>query len=110
MVRLLVALDQAVGVPPTQFVQLWAGEQEAAVLGTASVESASDGALLPELMELVVIPLEVNLAATALYELVRKLVRRGQPHDSSGADLEVVEVQTQGRDRVVVVRLRDHHR
>jgi hypothetical protein len=105
LARLLVVLDNVVGVTPTQFAQSWAAEDAAAVLGSASVRPAAEGAFLPGLVELVVIPLTVNVASSALYDLVRGLVRRSQPEGASAADLAVVEVQTRDGDRVVVVRM-----
>ncbi len=60
--------------------------------------------LVPGLVELVVIPLAVNLASNVLYDLVRRLVRRAQPADGERTELEVTEITTGRDDRVVVVR------
>ena len=106
MARLLVVLDDTVGVSPERFVELWAAEEEAAVLGTATVQTAAGQSFLPGVVELVAIPIVVSVAADLLSDLVRRLVRRGQPAESSGADLEITEVTTREGDRVVVVRHR----
>jgi hypothetical protein len=104
MGRLLVAVDPAVGVEPADLVVAWNDDREAAGLGAASVESPNGEVLLPGLLELVAIPIAVNLASAVLYDVVRRLVRRRRP-EVTGPELELVEITTAQGDRVVVVRL-----
>jgi hypothetical protein len=105
MARLLVALDAGVGVSPADFARSWGEDKQAAVLGAASVRPAGGEIFLPGLVELVAVPIVVDVASAGISDLVRRLVRRGRPADSS-VDLELVDVQTKNGDRVVVVRLR----
>jgi hypothetical protein len=105
--RLLVALDSSVGVAAEDLALVWREDPEAAVLGEPSVGRPGGEVFLPGLLELVVVPLAVNVASTVLYELVRRLVVRskGKP-PAEVADLELVESSTAAGDRVVVVRMR----
>jgi hypothetical protein len=109
MKRLLVAVDSAVGVEPTGLAAAWNDDREASALGTASVESPNGEVMLPGLLELVTIPIAVNLASAVLYDVIRRLVRRRRP-EVTGPDLELVEITTAQGDRVVVVRLTQGHR
>ncbi len=103
--RLLVALDPGVGVSPVDLAVRWDADAEARSLGAARVEAPRGEVLVPGLVELVVIPLAVNLASNVLYDLVRRLVRRSQPSaDGERMELEVTEITTGQGDRVVVVR------
>jgi hypothetical protein len=53
-----------------------------------------------------VIPGAVNLATSALYDLVGRVVRRSRPDRGELLELELVETTTALGDRVVVVRSR----
>ncbi|GAA1036319.1 hypothetical protein GCM10009557_46700 [Virgisporangium ochraceum] len=114
MDRLLVAVDSAVGVRAEDLAAVWRDDPEAAAVGPASVGDGGSGGrvFVPGLVELVVVPLAVNLASTALYELVRRLVVRSsaqqasQPAPQPVLDLELVESTTPDGDRVLVVRTR----
>lgn len=99
--RLVVAVDPSVGVEAGVFASAWDADAEAAVLGSAVVEAAGGRAFVPGLVELVAIPLAVNLASSALCALVARLIGARKDH---GVDVEVVEVTVTDGDRVVVVR------
>jgi hypothetical protein len=99
--RLLVALDPGVEVTPDELVTAWRGDSEAASLGAATVEPADGRQYLPGLMELITIPLAVNVASNIIYDLLRRLASRARNQEQ---DLEVMEVTTAQGDRVVVVR------
>jgi hypothetical protein len=107
--RLVVAVDSAVGVDATELARSWNDDAEARQHGAAETQAPGAGVFLPpELVEWVAVPMAVNLASSAVYDLVRRLVARvrGERPDSGGVEeLEVVEHQS-GPDRVVLVRLR----
>lgn len=104
MNRLLVALDASVGVDPAEFVEAWAADEEASRSGSASVVPAGGGTFLPSGLELVAIPLAVNLASGVVYDLLRRLVSRSRPKVAE--ELELTEVSSASGDRLVVVRVR----
>ena len=99
--RLVVAVDPSVGVAAAVFALAWEADAEAGVLGSAVVEPAGGRAFVPGLVELVAIPLAVNLASSALCALVARLI---SARKSDGGDVEVLEVTVSDGDRVVVVR------
>jgi hypothetical protein len=110
--QLVVAVDPDVGVDAAELARLWNEDAEARSHGAAETRTPGPGVFLPpELVEWVAIPLAVNLASTAVYDLVRRLLARPRSDQSrdeqprSVEELEVIEHQT-GSDRVVVVRLR----
>lgn len=105
MGRVLVALDPEVGLSATELAAHWDTDEQARALGAAAVEPSSGEQFLPGLVELVAIPLVVNVASAALCEVVSRLVRRLRPRPRDGAELELTEVVTQQGDRVLVVRL-----
>lgn len=104
--RLVVALDQGVGVSAAGFAAAWDADAEARAAGAASVEAAGPGVYLPDAVTLVAIPLAVNLASSAVCALVGRLVAGLRGADRSEPGLEVVEVGDADGDRVVVVRMR----
>jgi len=101
--RLLVAIDPGVEVTPEELAMAWRDDAEAGSLGAATVEPADGQQYLPGLMELITIPLAVNVASNIIYDLIRRLVSRVRA-DRHQEDFEVIEVTTPGGDRVVVVR------
>ena len=107
MGRLLVALSQDVGVTPFEFAEAWDGDEEARLVGTATVDTPARGTFLADVLALVVIPLLVNVGSSAAYDLVRRLVTRARPSEQGEPDLELIEVANSNGDRVVVVRLHD---
>jgi hypothetical protein len=129
----MVAVDPDVGVAAIELAQSWNQDIDARACGVAGVESPGPGVFLPlEVLEWVAVPLAVNLASDALYELVSRLVARArdnrpnmsepdrvdQPEQSQqqgaseSVDETVVEPEVEviehlmGSDRVMVVRLR----
>ncbi len=109
MDRLVVVLDDGVGVSPAELAAAWANDAEARAAGAASVEAAAPGNFFGVLV-LVVIPLLVNLASSAVTGLVGRLVAKGRPEGASQPELEIIETTRADGDRVVVVRLRGGHR
>ncbi|GAA1575666.1 hypothetical protein GCM10009827_116880 [Dactylosporangium maewongense] len=105
MGRLLVAVDPAVGVAPGELAAQWGVGEETAALGVAQVEKAVNGTMVPGLLELVVVPLAVNLASSLLYDVVRRLIVRSQPAVDV-AEIQLEMTDTPSGDRVMVVRLR----
>lgn len=105
MGRLVLAVDPAVGVTPAAVAAAWGAEEETAALGPAAVETARAGTLLPGLLELVTIPLAVNLASSVVYDVVRRLLVRSRPK-ADVTDLELHLTETASGDRTMVVRLR----
>ena len=107
--RLVVAVDSVVGVDAAELARSWNDDAEARECGAAETQAPGVGLFLPaELVEWVVVPLAVNLASSAVYDLVRRLITRlrGDRHGPQLVEeLEVVEHQA-GSDRVVIVRLR----
>lgn len=104
MARLVVAVDPAVGVEPAALAKAWAGDEEAAALGAASLQPSAPGSFFPGLAELIWIPLAVNLASSVVYDLIRRLVVQQRP-TVDVLELELAETVS-GDDRVVVVRVR----
>jgi orotate phosphoribosyltransferase len=72
-------------------------------VGSAVLEPGRRGAFLPGVVELVAIPLLVNVASAALCALVSRLVASRAPADGEG-ELEVLEVSVSDGERVIVVR------
>ena len=102
--RLLVAFSQGVGVTPSQFAQAWELDAEASALGTATVDTTSGELYLLDVLNLVVIPLAVNMASTGILALVRRIVgrARSETHD----ELEIIDAQGSDGERIFVVRLK----
>lgn len=114
-----VVLDPAVGVSAAQFAAGWDADPDTS--GGAAVAPAPAGVFLPGVLELVVVPLVVNLAASGLYDLIRQIVIRTRDHQQRNAttsaptttsrprevsELEVRDVTTANGDRLLVVRWR----
>jgi hypothetical protein len=102
MGRLLVAVDPGAGIAPGALADAWNADGEASAVGTARVEAAGGRDFFPGL-ELVVIPLVVNLASSGGYDLLKGLVgrlRRGQ----DAPPVEVAEAPAGGGDVVIVIR------
>lgn len=105
MARLVVAVDPGVGVEVAELARLWNADGEALAAGPASTQAESSGTYLPDVNELIMIPLAVNLASNVVYDLVRRLVTRMRAQPSTAEELEIVE-QRVGDDRLVAVRVR----
>jgi hypothetical protein len=111
MVRLAVVLDRDLGIGVDALAAAWDADDEARHLGPAEVEPAGAGVFQPGLIELVAIPLAVNVASGALYDLLKRLITklRGAGKASS-EELEIVEVETASGHRLIVVRSRQQGR
>jgi hypothetical protein len=107
MPRLTLAMDPELEVDAAAFVAAWDADEEARRLGQAELEEARREALLPGIVELVVIPLLVNVGGSVLQDVVKRLVGkvRGLRHPP-GDEFEVAELTTASGDRLVVVRSR----
>jgi hypothetical protein len=105
--RVVVTLDPGVDVAAEAFAKAWNADPEVEAVGRAEVEPAGPGSFLPGVVELVVLPLAVNLASTVVYEQVRNLVNRlrGTTHPRVEEEVEVIE-HVSGADRILVVRVR----
>jgi hypothetical protein len=95
------AFRSQVGITPEELAAVWGADPGS--LGAAAVEPADGQQYLPGLMELITIPLAVNVASNIIYDLIRRLVS-GLRQNPGRDDFEVVEVTTAQGDRVVVVR------
>jgi hypothetical protein len=104
MAQVLSVLDPGTRVKPTELAAAWDADGEAKVAGPAWAETISEGVYLPGVTELIVVPLADNLASSAAYDLVRKLVTKLRPQREEDQALEVTAVTTRDGDRVVVVR------
>jgi hypothetical protein len=104
-VRLVVVVDPVVGVSAAALVAAWEADTQAGSVGSAGVVPAGPAVLLPGVVELVVIPLLVNLATSVVYDLVRRVVVQARPKVAV-EELELVESVGSDGDRVVVVRHR----
>jgi hypothetical protein len=105
MGRLLVAVDPGAGIVPGELAEAWNADGEASAAGTARVEAARERDFFPGLVELVVIPLVVNLASSAGYDLLKGLVARLRRRQKDAPPLEVAEVPVGSGDVVIVVRV-----
>jgi hypothetical protein len=103
MGRLLVALDPGAGVDPAVLAAAWNGDEAAAAAGVARVDAAGPREFIPGVVELVVVPLAVNLASSAVYDLVKRLVRGLRHDDQDQAEPELAETHADG-DLIVVIR------
>ena len=76
MSRLLIVVAPDAGIAPGAVAATWNADGAASAAGTAWLEAAGGDVFFPGLVELVVIPLAVNLAASAAYDLVKRLAAR----------------------------------
>jgi hypothetical protein len=107
MVRLAVVLDRDLAIGVDALAAAWDADDEARHLGPAEVEPAAAGVFVPGVVELVAIPLAVNLASGVLYDILKRLIAKVQgPGKASSEELEIAEVTTGSGDRLVVVRAR----
>jgi hypothetical protein len=106
MARLLIALDPGVGVGPTELAAAWNVDAEAQVAGSARAEETSGSAFFPGVVELVVVPLLVNVGSSVVYDLLKQLMAKVRPrHHSEEQGLEFAEVTTGDGNRLIVVRM-----
>lgn len=105
MAQLLIALDCSVTVQPAELAAALNVDAEAQVAGTARAEAAGGSDFSPGVVELVVVPFVINIGSNAVYDLLKRLVAKLYP-DRHGErpELEITEVTSRDRDRVMVVR------
>jgi hypothetical protein len=108
MGRLVVVLDPSVVVTPADLAAAWDSDEETHSAGTATVETAVPADFFG-VLELVVVPLAVNLATNVITALVGKLMAKLRPERPHQPDLEIAEMTRGNGDRIVVVRLHGTH-
>lgn len=105
MGRVLVGLDPALGMSAADLAAGWGADERARAHAAAEQDAAPSGEFFPGLLELVVLPVAVNLASSVLYGLVKRVIRRARPEPPEGGELELLETTTDQGDRLLVVRL-----
>jgi hypothetical protein len=105
MSRLLVALGPGAGVDPVGLVAAWNADDQAVAAGVARVEAAGPGEFIPGVMELVVVPLAVNLASSAVYDVLKNVLGRLRHEHGQSAEPQLSQTRTSGGDLVVVIRV-----
>jgi hypothetical protein len=104
--RLAVVVDRECGVEAAELARAWNEDAETRQWGLAETEISEAGVFFPGPVELVVIPLAVNLASSVVYDVVRRVVTRLRDrHGATAEELEIIEHEV-GSGRVVVVRVR----
>lgn len=105
MGRLVLALDPELEVSPADMAAAWNGDDEAGLVGSATVETAPPGDFFG-LMDLVAIPAGVGLTVNVITAMVGTLIAKLRGRRPDQADLEIAEMTRPNGDRIVVVRLR----
>ncbi|MFJ1768441.1 hypothetical protein ACIOD2_49560 [Amycolatopsis sp. NPDC088138] len=77
----VVVFEPELGMNPAAFVSAWSADVEAAKLGEAVVRPAGRGEFGFEWVEWVAIPLAVNLASSAVYDVVKRVVSKLRTRD-----------------------------
>lgn len=104
MGRVLVGLDPALGMSAADLAASWGADERARASAAAEQDAAPSGEFFPGLLELVVLPVAVNLVSSVLYDLVKRAIRRAQPEPPERCELELLETTTPQGDRLLVVR------
>jgi hypothetical protein len=104
MPRVVIAVDPSSGLTAEELAEAWQEDDEAAAFGRPIVEGAPTTTYLPGVLELLVIPLAVNLASNVVYELVDRLVTRARVEPGSRLEVEVTVDGGHESDITVVVR------
>jgi hypothetical protein len=102
----LVVVDPATKVSAAEFAEWWCADDAARRLGSAVVKPATTAAYGPEILDLVVIPVAVNLASSVLYDLVKRLIARVRGSRVGTTEWEITHTVTSDGDPMVVVRVR----
>jgi hypothetical protein len=109
MGRLMMVVERNAGVSALDLALAWDGDAEARALGVAVVEAPpTSGTFGVDIGTLVVIPLAVNVATTAITVLVGRLVSRLRPERAGELSVEVSVGPGDEGDVVVIVRLAGH--
>jgi hypothetical protein len=104
MARIVIVVAPDAGFTPEAVAAAWNADGEVSAAGTAGTEAAGGDVFFPGLVELVVIPLVVNVASSAAYDLVKKLAARLRPTSGDEPRVERPEVPTGGGDVIIVIR------
>jgi len=102
---LLVAVVPGAGLSPADLAVAWDGDEQARSLGPAELEAPVPGGFSPDVLTLVVVPLAVNVASTAVCALVSRLVSRLRPGPPGELEVELAASPGGEGDLVVVVRV-----
>lgn len=104
MEQVLLVFDPALGVDAAVLAAEWAGDPEAKqyLAGEPVVRRDRATAFHAELMELVVIPLAVNVASTVLIDISIRLVKKVRKA-SGGAEVRAAVEQAPSGEKVVLV-------
>jgi len=104
MGRLLIVVAPDARIAPGAVAAAWNGDGAASTAGNARLEAAGGDVFFPGLVELVVVPLAVNLASSALYDLVKKVAARLRPAGGNEPRVERAEVPAGSGDVIIVIR------
>jgi hypothetical protein len=104
MGRIVIVVAPDAGCEPETVAAAWNADAEASAAGTAGTEAAGGDVFFPGLAELVVIPLTVNVASSAAYDLVKKLATRLRPPGKDEPRVERPEVTAGSGDVIIVIR------
>lgn len=105
MGRVLVGLDPALEMSAADLAAGWDADERARAHGATEQDAAPSGEYFPGLLELVVLPVAVNLASSILYNLVKQVIRRARSEPPERPELALMETTTAQGDRLLVVRL-----
>lgn len=103
---LVVLLDPSVGIDSAGLAAAWNADETTAAVGSARV-AADRGEFIPGAVEMVVVPLAVNLASSAAYDLVKKILRGLRRDHEHAREPKVTGARAGSGDLVVMVRTGD---
>lgn len=104
MNRVVIMVAPGTGFGPGAVAAAWNGDAEGLAAGTAVVEAATGEVFFPGLVELVVVPMAVNMASTVIYELVKKLAARLRAPEGEQPKVEQPEISLGSEDIIIVIR------
>jgi hypothetical protein len=104
MRRIVIAVAPGAGFGPGALAAAWNADGEASAAGMAGLEAAGGEVFFPGLVELVVVPLAVNVASSAAYDLVKGLAARLRPAGRDEPRVEHPEVPAGSGDVIIVIR------
>jgi hypothetical protein len=104
MGRIVIVVAPGAGFGPGAVAAAWNADVETSAAGTAKVEAAGCEVFFPGLVELVVVPLAVNVASSVAYDLIKKLAGRLRRDGGGEPQVERPEVTAGGGDVIIVIR------
>lgn len=105
MRRVVIVVAPGAGFRPGAVAAAWNADAGALAAGTAVVEAAAQGEdFFPGLVELVVVPLAVNVASSVVYDLVKGVAGRLRREGGGEPAVERPEVAAGGGDVIIVIR------